>query len=58
MLSTKKSRNSFYIITTVFWIAVYCVFMKYALKWDKEKQLEAQDMYSQVDDKSPEAYYP
>jgi hypothetical protein len=32
--------------------------MKYALKWDKEKQLEAQDMYSQVDDKSPEAYYP
>lgn len=58
MLSTKKSRNSFYIITTVFWITAYCVFMKYALKWDKEKQLEAQDMYGQVDDRSAEAYYP
>ena len=58
MLSTKKLHNSFYIITTVFWIAVYCVFMKYALKWDNEKKLEAEDMYGQVDDRSAEAYYP
>ena len=58
MKSMKKSHNSFYIITTVFWVVVYCIFLCHALKWDKQKQLEAEDMYSDVDDRSPEAYYP
>ena len=51
-------KNKFIIVATIFWVIAYCIFMKFAIKWDNDKYLEAQDMYGDVADNSAEAYYP
>ncbi len=54
---SKSGVKLFYIIMIPFWVAVYIVGIKFAIKWDNKKYLEAQDKYGYVNDVSPEAYY-
>jgi len=54
----RLSHKVLIIFVSVFWIALFVILIKCALKWDHEKQLESQDMYGNVADNSPEQHYP
>ena len=56
--SKKTSPNSFILIVSVLWIAAYIFLASYALQWDNRQYLEAQDIYGDVHNNSPEVYYP
>jgi hypothetical protein len=43
---------------SLFWIVVYIIFMKNAIRWDNESYYKAQAIYGIVEDRSPEQLYP
>jgi hypothetical protein len=43
---------------SLFWIIIYIIFIKNAIRWDNESYYKAQAIYGTVEDRSPEQLYP
>ena len=56
----RLSHKVLFILAIIFWIALFIVLIKYALKWDNERYLRAQAKSPSgiVEDRSPEQYHP